>query len=333
MNIHSLLRQCRLQGKSPTFQERGDNPLVRQSGCFERANTFIRSFYAVNLFLCVVKLSQWPLISSLPERREFRPLWCTEWLRLVDFESTVVMLLLANVVAAFAVLIRPALIIRCLAAAAMLETCAIKYSFGKIGHGEHMWIWVLIGLCFLPARFESEHTRKDRQRVLDVVWGIQLCILLFYSMSGLTKIIAIPVQLMEGQPTTFALDAMARHVADVMISAGNTQLLGNYMVSHLWLSTPIFWLALYVEVLSFSVAFRYHLHRWWAFALIGMHVGIGLTMDIWFMENMLLLGLLFVNSPFVPSRTGLWAALNEVPGARLIAGWRLAVHTGSNQST
>ena len=54
----------------------------------------------------------------------------------------------------------------------------------------------------------------------------------------------------------------------------------------------------YLELFAFWAAFRPSLHRWWAAGLILFHVGVYLLMSIAFSQAVLLVGLLFLASPF-----------------------------------
>ena len=275
-----------------------------QSRAFDNTVSLVTLFYAINLYFAVDRLRSAPMWLDWSGEQVLSPLWCVYWLHLVDIPTGAIAILLGNVVAALAAAIWPNVtLFRVASALGLLQMGALDNSFGKISHGNHLWLWVLIGLIFLPPNFNGTSvSRWVRQRTLDVFWGIQAVLLMFYSMSGLLKLLPVPFQFWAGQPTAFSPDALARHIADRALQTGSSSLFGDLFVENIWLSWPAFICGLFLETFSLAVAFRPRVHRLWGVALIGLHLSIGLTMGIWFIKNILLIGLFFLNSPFTPRR-------------------------------
>ncbi len=78
---------------------------------------------------------------------------------------------------------------------------------------------------------------------------------------------------------------------------------------------------------SILILARPILHRFWAVCLIGLHLGIMLSMTITFERNILLLALFFLLSPFAPRHIRWRELLAALPGIQLLR--RRADHRGA----
>ncbi|MEM1061297.1 MAG: hypothetical protein AAGJ97_03100 [Planctomycetota bacterium] len=301
----------------------GENPLVTQTEAATRSLTLLRTFTAVNLLFAVYHVfyadkadgtgSWWP--AETPQFWD--PVWCVTWVDLVGVAVGFPLIYLGNIAAAFAAAVWPgSRPLRVAAAVTQFLAVALFSSYGKIEHLWHMWVWAAIGLSFAPTikADVAAEPRAKRQLLIETVWMTQALILLFYTLSGVIKAAFVPVQLALGQPHLFSVDALARHVADRLHQTGATAPLGELVVEHPWLGFPAFQAGMYLELASLLVAFRPACHRLWGAALIGLHVSIGLTMTIWFLPNVVLLAILFLNSPFAPPDRGFWDGWRDLPG-------------------
>jgi len=316
--VHQFFRTIRRSLGVPACP--ADQALPTQRRVYQNCLRFIQMFYAANLYLSVERLSKWSRWSEWTGDQVFAPVWPVAWMNVVDLPSAAISILLANLAAALLATALPGVrLFRVLAAITLLQAGALDGSFGKISHGDHMWLWTLIGLIFVPDRSPTgpPSDRLERQRTLEVVWAIQFILLMFYSMSGALKLLPVPFQAMAGQPTAFSSEALARHIADRLLQTGSSSLIGDFFIRHTWLGWPLFVGGLYLECFSLFVAFRPGAHRLWGLGLISLHIGIALTMNIWFTRNILLLALLFVNSPFAPAGIPLWTQVAQLPLIRL----------------
>ena len=232
------------------------------------------------------------------------PLWPVAW---VSHPSTGIVLLVTNLAFAMLAAWHPAnRILRVFAAASLLERIAYISSFAPIGHGMHFVLWTSIIFCFLPHGNSGE-SRMHRQKYLFVFWTTQCTLLLFYSLSGGFKIVGAVYQLVVGQPSAFDFDALSRHIAHQALVYSSGSILGDQLFELRFIGWLMFVSAILLEACSFPVAFRPAFHRFWGMSLIGMHIGIGLAMNVWFVYQILVVGLLLVNSPFIdanPRLTG-----------------------------
>jgi hypothetical protein len=137
-------------------------------------------------------------------------------------------------------------------------------------------------------------------------------------MSGWLKLVTVPVQLLRHEVCALAPEALARHVANLVLQNNSQPLLADWLVNHPLMSWPLYLGALYLEAFAVLVAFRPALHRVWGGGLILFHLGIGAGMNIWFTPPLFLLALLFLNSPFHQPQTTWRQVLWQLPGTELL---------------
>ena len=223
-----------------------------------------------------------------------------------------------------------------------MEYVALKNSYGKIGHSNHLPLLVSLLLIFLPRGWERpapRTTRTLRQGTLAVFWLCGAAVLLTYTMSGLGKLGGAVYQLARLEPNAFAPGALGAHIAQRLLQTDSHSLLGAWIIDHPWLTWPAMPFAVYLELFSFVVAFRPALARGWAALLVVFHVGNYFTMAIAFPASCFLLALLFFRSPFEPDARPAWRTLVfGVPVLGDVLHWILQarhrrageVRTGSN---
>ena len=312
------LRQIRRWLARPG-QPGGVGVFARQTAASREAWTIVRTYYLVHLLFAALAL-RW-----LEGVRDAAPalLWPVTWMRLVGIETSIAAVQIFWVTAALLTALSPHVrLLRALAWLSLFEAVAYRWSFGKISHSWHAWLWV--GLCFalLPNRAPTAIAarRSDRQSVLTVVWLAQALVLLFYSLTGGWKVVGAVVQAARGQTTAFAPDALAVQIANRLLETGSTSALGPFFVEHSLLGWPFYLAAIYLELFAFLVALRPVLQRLWATGLIAFHVVVTLTMTLDFTSQLFLLALLFFRSPFAPPQADSLDVLRALPLLGLL--WR-----------
>lgn len=295
----------------------------QQRRSFDRATLLVQMFYAVNLLWACWRLAQpthWIGFSSL------QPLWPLSWASGMEVADVALIVFVLNTgCAALAVFMPNVGVARCLAFGGVLLAGAFDNSFGKIGHSGHAWIWTAFFLMFLPWASSSvlAESRVLRQRFLQVFWTAQFAILFFYSMSGMLKLVPVPIQMLQGEASSIAPEALARHIASRSLQTSSQPLLSNFLIRHLAISWPLYLGALYLEATAVFIAFRPMLHRLWGAALALFHIGIGLSMDIWFVPPVFLATLFLFHSPFQPEQFSWRQAFRQLPALGWL--WQLAV--------
>ena len=270
------------------------------------------------LYLATAVLLAWRLVVA----RQTRPLdaaierlWPIQWLGHLPFgttEGVATCLVVAGIVASLLWQSRTA---RVLVAIASLVVTAWFSSFGKVNHNDHMLLWTLAVLAAIPtAAMRTDATRRSQLDLLVGFARAQAVVLFFYFMAGLLKVLGGLVQWSLGEPNLFRLDAMPRQLAARLMQTDSQSAVGDWLIDHPHVATPLLWTAVVLECGSLFVIARGLLHRLWGLALIGLHLGIGLAMTIWFDTNFLVLFCLLVLSPF--DRPASWRQrLARLPGA------------------
>lgn len=187
---------------------------------------------------------------------------------------------------------------RVAAAILFLMLAAYASSFGKVNHDRHMLLWTLIVLAAIPTRCFGSRRWGDRLQLVEGVWRALFLVMVFYFLSGFWKLVAGGIQWSLDEPNLFRLDAMPRQLAARLWQTRSESAVGDWLIDHPAVATPLLWAAVYLEAGSLVIPFRPALHRIWGVALIGLHIGIGLAMTIWFHSNFIVVGLLLICSPW-----------------------------------
>jgi hypothetical protein len=292
-------------------------PLARlRHGAF-RAEALLRVFYVYPVYWFASRLHELrPLLD--PQAADFR--WPVAWLNLVD-PATFAPLVLAF---GFATALLGALLpekraVRALVFLGLLEVLALKFSFGKIHHLMHGWLFSTFLFVWLPDRAFDAHraSRTDRQSTLLVFSAAQFAVAMTYSLAGLGKVLGTIYQATVGQITPLHPTALARHLADRILQTHADSLLGPWMIEHAYALWPLMLGTMYLQLFAVCAALRPRLHRLWGFGLLGFHATSVLSLTIDFNPNIMLLGVLYLASPFAPPSWDIPKTLRALPGA----GW------------
>jgi hypothetical protein len=302
-HLRALLDVLRRPADHP--DPRLGSTLARQRDAFRQAQTLVRCFYAVLLFFAATAIREhrrWAEVTTMA------PLWPVRWIDAVGIHAGLSLILAVFLFGSFlAALVPHSRTARLLAFAGLLEEMAFRFSFGKIDHFYHAWIWAAFVLVFLPAlpgAGERGPSLGLRQRYLATFVGAAALPMLFYSLSGFWKASLAPVQWWRGEVHSFAPDALAYHVAQKLGMGPAPDPIPVFFVDHPYAGWPLFVGHIYLEIFALVAAFRPALYRLWAGGLIAFHVGSGLILGVHFPESVLFLGLFYLASPFQPARLG-----------------------------
>ena len=293
--------------------------ITQQRKAFALANLLVRSYYGVTLYLLANRLNIWADWLVL---KEISPIWPIVWVNLTGISVAVHVIMGTSLVAAFLTLLFPEKrVLRILLFVSLLEYVAFSNSFGKINHDWHNWLMVAFFFIFLPHGRQEQIKRSitRRQLYLTAFWGAQLSALAFYSLSGVWKVVVGGSQLLRGEVHAFSPDALAYHIANRLLQTNSPSMMGSFIVEHPLVGWPMYLGIIYVQLFAFVAAFRPSLHRLWGGALICFHLGSYFTMSINFPQNILLLVLFFISSPFSPQSYHLSTILGDLP----LIGWAL----------
>lgn len=279
-----------------------------------RASSLVQVFYVLLLFQAVGSYNAWLLML---DREGAQPLWSVLWVQAMSWSEVVFFVgLLYFFGAVLAALYPSNAFARFLALLGVFLFDSLKYSFGKIDHNNHLLVGVAAILIFLPrAQLGGANRARNQRRYLEVFWGAQAFILLAYTHAGISKLHGAVIDLIMDRRSLFSIEALGSHIAHDFVSRGKESGLGigEFIIDNAWLGGGLFWGAVALELFSFAIAWKPRLQRLWGICLIGLHVGIGLAMEIWFRPPILLLGIFLLASPFAPPYRVFALTLRDIP--------------------
>jgi hypothetical protein len=281
----------------------------------ERAAAAIRILYCFPLYWYATHLDE---LRPLLAPAEPTLLWPVAWLAWVDPSTGAAMILgLGFGSALLGVALPERRWVRALVFLGLLEVLALKFSFGKVHHLMHGWLFPTFVLVALPdgwSRAEGPgRGRQTRQATLFTFAAAQMAVAMTYSLAGLGKILGTGFQAAQGQITPLHPEALARHLADRILQTHADSLLGPWMIDHATWLWPLMLGTVYLQLFALQAAFRPRLHRWWAVGLMGFHAVSVLSLTIDFNPNILLVGILFAASPNGPRGWELRETLRDLP--------------------
>lgn len=273
---------------------------------FENLNRFFdNSIWVVRLFyvasLAITYRSIYTTSLRDPGAAYFQ--WPVYWLEIGDIKQQMVLIPIALfLVNCMLVIWQGSRLLRALFSLLLLFVAAIGNSYGGIGHGWHLMIWISLLLVFLPTTSEDV-TRAQKVMTLSVIVYVQTTILLSYSMAGTGKLLYGFQSLFQGHAGgNFSPDGFASLLADRMIIGLGQDIFGDFMVGQPQLGRALFIFTILCQTASLAVAFLPRLHRLWGLILISFHLGTALLMGIYFGTHVLWLAIFLVCSPFAIDR-------------------------------
>lgn len=280
---------------------------------FLKAENIIRFYYIALFYLSLhFGLSRWLSFLSITE---VEPLWPVGWIHFVDTSTAVNIIFSLFIVGSlFAIIFPHQRLARTLAFLGFFEFVAFTNSFGKIDHNYHAWILTSFLLIFLPSvKYKLSLAAIYYRKFLLVFWGCQAIVFLIYTMAGIAKIYSAFGQIGRGEIHSFHPQALSLQIANRLLQTGDTTLLGAWLIEHEILGWVLYITSIFLELFAFYITFRPSLHKLWALGLIFMHIGIYLAMPAPFFENVLLLTILFFQSPFNPPKMYWYTPLIDLP--------------------
>lgn len=311
-----LLRRFRRR-MAGSWRGLSDNPMRSLDRVHQRASVLVPAVYGVMFFSALNVLPHWEGILG---RTQLQLLWPVMWLEWVPMREGILGILVLFLVGTGAAMVFPGS--RGARVAAMLGVLlfwALNNSTGKIGHSLHVSLLLSILLVVLPSGWNArDGARPIKLAAAHGLVGMQLVMLLTYSMAGLVKVGAGIFQSVTGQASLFHADSLSRHIADRLLQTGSHTPLGAFLIENPWLGGPLMWGAVYLELFALWAVFRPQLQIPFAVGLIGFHLASFFTMTIIFPQNCVLLGLLLAIGTGLRPRWTVGGFLRELPGIGLI---------------
>jgi len=282
------------------------------------AQYLVRFFYIALLFISMLLFPDW-WDTSFVTQSTIAPFWPTSWVPLVNPTLAVYAIRLLFIFGATAAAIFPEnRLARIFAFLGLIEFVSLYMSFWKIDADFYPWVAVSFLLIFLPSLKEVDvNDVESKAKFLLALWASQTIIVLGYTMGAVGKIVHSIPAFWYGQAHSFSIDAAALHIADRLLTTNSTSVFGPMVIEYPLLGWPFFVGAIYLMFFAILTSFRLPLQRLVGIGLILYHIAAYLTMNIGFTANVLLIAILFLNSPFRDSRISWREILAQVP----LLGW------------
>lgn len=301
--------------------------LARHTRGAHRIEALVRVFYAFPLYWYLSSLAE---LRPLMEPPAPSLLWPVTWLNWVGVEHGAPWVLPCGIAsAALALFFVEFRVARILAFLGLLEVLALKFSFGKIHHLMHAWLFASFVLIWLPEGWSEPEraSRKVRQGAHYVFSAAQVAVFMTYSLAGFGKLLGSAHQWIRNEETSLHPSALARHLADRILQTDADSLFGPLLVDYGAFLWPAMLGTVYLQLFAVMAAFRPRLHRIWGAGLAAFHAVSILTLTIDFNPSIMLLAFLFLASPSAPRRIGLRAVVLDLPVFGALY-WRIARSEG-----
>jgi len=287
---------------------------AEKTGPFMCAQSVVRFYYIAMLFLSLSLFSSW-WDTSFIAQSTITQFWPTFWLPLVGATFAVYFVrLLFLFGSALATMFPGNRFARALAFVGLLEFVSLYVSFWKLDVDFYAWVATAFILIFLPKWKNPEQSDTDnRKKFLLVVWACQTIVMVGYSMGAFGKILHSVPAFLAGHAHSFSINAASLHIADRLLTTNSVSVLGPFVINNPLIGWPIFVGVIFLMLFAIITSFRLPLQRLWGIGLIMYHIAAYLTMNIGFIFNVLLISILFLDSPFKDRNMKLKEILSHLP--------------------
>ena len=286
----------------------------------KKAKHLIHLFYFIVLLTSIQTFSsfsqfpEWNII--LESKHLFEPIWSVKWISIDKWEICIRSIFLIFIFFSFLGLIlwERSRLIRVGVFLSIFFYVSLISSFGKIDHYVHLMVIVSFLLIFMPTKKSGE---QIGERFLMIFFGLQSFILLTYFTSGIFKLYGILDQELSGLTSALSVDSLAQNLSKTSFVTNSDYFLSSFVLNN---SSYFFSIVLivgyFIEFFSIYIIFKPNLHKTWGVLLIMLHAGILLSVGPDFTQQILMVGIFLLFSPF--SKTDIatdfsinWKLINE----------------------
>ena len=284
----------------------GESFLTPNKKRIERIKFLIHLFY---FYILILSIKIFSPFSQLPEwdtllnsQHLFQPVWSLKWLPTEHWELCVRLVLLLfffTSIIGLALWKRFKIARICVFLSFFLYLSLIS-SFGKIDHYLHLTLIVSFLLIFIPSSKSGDYNSNLQK----LFFGIQTFILLTYFTSGLFKLYGILDQELLSLNSAFSPDSLAQNLSKTSFASSS-----DYFLQSFILNTPSYLFSIIlvfgclIEFLSIYIIFKPKLHKTWGLLLILFHAGILLSVGPDFTNQIFIVGIFILFSPFAKLET------------------------------
>ncbi len=187
-------------------------------------------------------------------------------------------------------------------------------SFGKVDHGTYLPLLLAFFLALLPGEKESNHEYKS----ILMYATAQFFLLMAYSLTGFWKVFWGGIELFTKDVSLFSPLTLRNTIIYKFELTGST-LVGSWFLEHYVIGYIVYLIVVYIELFAIVIFFKGNLHKIWGGLLMAIHIGIELILGVNFYQNVFVLGILLVYSPF-HMQTNFKDTLLSLPVVSLVKG-------------
>ncbi len=255
-------------------------------------------------------------------RPNFDPRWPLDWanwLSSVEMTGGIVSLLFFGS-ALLGVFLHPYRIVRVLVFIGIWQVHALESSFGpQASHQYYTLLYTSAIFIFLPDIW-LKHGLGETRVALIVIWWAQAFCMLTYTMAGVYKMIGVATQFAAGEIHGFSVHAFAYQIADWLPKLQSPALLGPFVIEYPYAGWPLYVGLHFAQLFALWVMVRPSLQKIWGLLFVMFHIGTMLFMGISFIQNIMVLSILFFNSPFA-LHTSFRQILRDLPLIGFVFEW------------
>ena len=264
---------------------------------------FLVFLTSIQSFSPFYQVPEWYTMVDSPHL--FQPIWSVKWISTENWETCIRLILSAFLISSLAgvLLWSRSRIIRISVFLSFFFYLSLISSFGKIDHYLHLTLIASFLFIFIPNAKSEDPENVTRAKVF---FGMQTLILLAYFVSGFFKIYGIIDQEILGVKSALSPDSLAQTISKTSLAANTDYFLQSYILNKpSYLYSALLILGYIIEFFSIYVIFKPRLHRIWGLILVLLHVGILLTVGPDFTNQIFIVGIFLMFSPFANTDTDL----------------------------
>lgn len=285
-----------------------------------KAKSIIQAFYAITLFLSVLRMIWWQTESWISPQN-FHPLWGLFWVGNLQFGvielSVKYIFLVAGFVGAAWYKFRWGRIV------AFLGTWQVVTYIGSFNQQFHHyqwfpWLFASFLFVFLPSGSNAP------KKTLLIVWGVLAFYLLTYTNIFISRVIGVVLQISRGEVNAFTPQGYLLQLAEYTLQQPFVTDMARFFLANPVYGWIAFMFGMYVYAFSLWAMFRPSLIRTWGFLLFLISTASYINTTAFYIHHFLFLTLFFFEPPFLTRKLPLREVVSDVP----ILGWALRLIPG-----
>ncbi len=177
---------------------------------------------------------------------------------------------------------------------------ALSNSFGKINHSLHLVLIPLFCFALIPNR----SAKQSMEKTILMFLSAKFFLLLAYSLTGFWKIFWGIIECFTQEVSMFS-PLSFRNILIFQFESSETTILGNWFLEHYVIGWLLFLGVVYLEFASIAIFFKPNLYKIWGVALICMHIGLQLVLNVNMYVACFSIIILLILSPFQQQINGI----------------------------